>query len=470
MKKTVKAPIAFLLTLVMLMTSFLVFGVTGSAAAAEHAIFLNESNSSRSGVAKVSTGDALDLRVGANTSVAVNARLDGLTESAGAGKTDRYAMSFSITPEQDKLPKFGIRFRESGSAYRSFVEFAEDGTVTVFDKNTIATLKKGIATEIYLDITAKWASKSGTNNGTMTVSAYVDGVYVGTYSASMKLASVGSGKYVQLNGAVTSYDVTENNGVYFEDKALGAAAGAGYYSTVLLEDVRFYKESARENFVYPGASMRVDATAETSGLRFTYGIDKTWFNSLEGAKVGALIIPTDKLANGFSAEALAELELNKDYLELSDIGFSSTASEADENTYVYYASLINLKAKNYARAFTGVGFVELADGTRIYTGSQSRSIYDVASGYTKSGDVTEAHKPLITEYMGKVVSLSTVDGVVTMPEIANYTSPYALETTANGFALSGTVDNITAIILDGVVYTGGWKIADGKLSVSLSAE
>ena len=298
----------------------------------------------------------------------------------------------------------------------------------------------------------------------------MDGVYIDTYKHTLKTVETSSVLQFQIG---TTDHITASNSIHLKANELargysGKTSPEGDYALCYYENVQSFATDAaptRNVFVYYGASMRLKSDAASSGLRFTFGVDKAWFDQFgENAKVGALILPTDKLANGFSEEELAKLAKDKDYIEMFVSGFSTTAEEADENTYVYYASLVNILDQNYTRSFTGIGFVELANGTRIYTGVQSRSIYEVAKKATASGHYEGSEdESRIDAYLDKVIS---IDSDFAVESIANYDCSIVGAASGEGFTLTGDgVDKIKTIIYGGVSYTGGWTVENGVLTV-----
>ena len=413
------------------------------------------------------SGREIGFKLGTTADLNLVANLQGFFTSA-ANATSKFGFSFTMTHKTEALAEHSLRLIANDL---KVIDFKKDGSVQILGQTLSGvTLVKDVSVDFDLYFDIQWPSAANANDGTIAIETYVDGVYINTYSHKLKTVEASAVLQFQMGDAA---HITESNGIYLNKNELargysGKESPAGYYALCYYENMASFSTASkptRNVFIYSGASMRLKDNAASSGLRFTFGVDKAWFDHFgAGAKVGALIIPTDKLTNGFSEAKLETLTKGTDYIELFTEGFSETAEEANASTYVYYASLVNILDQNYTRSFTGVGFVELANGTRIYTGTQSRSIYEVAKKATAAGRYEGSeNESRIDAYLDKVVSL---DADFTVEAIENYDCGIVGAASGAGFTLTGeSVDKIKTIIFGGVSYTGGWTVEGDVLTV-----
>ncbi len=397
------------------------------------------------------------------------------TSAIPASATD-FALSLTMERVTPAAPSFNIQIvgtDKKSTPYTLLSLDSANGVWLLSSTDRIITLGED-ALDLVLGVTIAW------EDSLISIDVYLDGAFLGSYSDD-HFPLTGCQNYLQFTAAASSNGhINEANGTLLLDginedgedetrTTFYESDPEGYYGIVKLSDITVASSYERRNFIYPGASMRLKDDASESGLRFTFGVDKAWYDALEGASVGAILLPTDKL-NGaaFSPELLSSLE-DTDYIDLPAGGFHhQTAPEANDATYVYYTSLISLREQNYARSITAVGYVRLADGSVIYTATQSRSIYEVAANASASGDFKGSiYESQLHGYLDRVVVINSTDGGFAMSTIANYDSPYLFSSTESGFTLEGDVGTIKAIILDGVVYTGGWDGSDGVIRINL---
>ena len=461
MNKTTKRTISLLLVVVMLIASLSMTVLSGSAAEADcsELRLLDNTYGKATSVKHSNTSVTINGYAAANINVSfrltdqfVNNQIppaEGV--AAGTDSSDFYhGVSFTMQKNTDKAPYFLVRVYSLNKKIPNLLIVSDNKLI---DHKTGSVICEIGSDPIDVFIALKW--NDGDNY--VTYDAYVDRVYCGTYETKT------------VNGALDTIDSLQifydKNSMTANDEFSATAPASITFSNVY-ENLTCISP---DNYIYDGAAMRLDADPATSGLRFAFGVQKEYFDALTDAKVGAIILPTDKLGGAeFSEAALLGLTEGEDYILMEDIGFNENAAEADEDTYAYYASLISIKEQNYARSFTAVGFVELSDGKRIYTGSQSRSVYEVAANATASGDYegeeNAANKALLAGYLGKVVSLGAD---FTVGAIENYTSPFVGAALGEGFTVTGEgVANIKAIIIGGEVYTGGWTVDGNVLTVA----
>ncbi len=204
-----------------------------------------------------------------------------------------------------------------------------------------------------------------------------------------------------------------------------------------------------------GAAIRVGESAETSGLRFAFTVNRAWFDALEGeVTVGALIAPTDYLTVEFTKEALDAAEIT--YLDIVTDG--KWNAETTETDYCFYASIVDLKDANYARAFTAVAYVTTSEGTVYSARTESRSVYEVARKFAASADFatsSPAKQERVKSYIDSVLALDPNTLAIT-PAYEGYTSPYTVAWEDKEMTVSGAVANIKTVLIGKLVYTGGW--------------
>ena len=218
-----------------------------------------------------------------------------------------------------------------------------------------------------------------------------------------------------------------------------------------------------------GASARA---AERSGLRFETVIDSALYDAIGEAELpcnlGTLIIPTDLLGSTeFTAEALDAAE--KPYIDL-------TAMDAAEPTFnpdgsiSFFAAIVDIRAQNYARKFSAISYIEL-DGVRVYTDysetDNARSVYEVACASDKAAP-DAPYASVIRGFINGVVEIA--DGAQVAP-YDGYVHPLTATVEEGVLTISAaealTASDLKTVILDGVNYTGGWTVSDGKLVANL---
>ena len=156
--------------------------------------------------------------------------------------TDHIGLSFRLDGGYTEFPNFCIRLRATSTAgakkTTSLISFWDDGSVGLFqDPNTakesrkaewtIASYAKG-SVELYFDITIKWASTTSAKDGSVTITAYVNGVCAGTFEKTGHNC-IDTGDFLQI------YAGTAEN-AHLTDA----------YTPVKLINFRTYPESIKE--------------------------------------------------------------------------------------------------------------------------------------------------------------------------------------------------------------------------------
>ncbi len=220
------------------------------------------------------------------------------------------------------------------------------------------------------------------------------------------------------------------------------------------EAIIFERTREYELEMLPEVEARLDGQ---TGLRFTTRIPTATLEALGGDyTIGTLIYPTDLLDTALTLDVT-------DAIHFTDL----TPTVIGDYTY-FYASIVNILPHNYARSFTAVSYIQI-DGETYYTSNRSRSMYDAASEAHKANQGEDTLRP----YLDSIVE---IDGCVQVLPYVGYDHPLTISiydgiltvSSANGSAL--TADDLTAVILNGTVYTGGWSVSGGKLVMSANIE
>ena len=213
-------------------------------------------------------------------------------------------------------------------------------------------------------------------------------------------------------------------------------------------------------YISNSAQVRVVENVE-SGLRYQAFINKNWYNSLENAQAGAIIVPNSYVETAIEENGSFSLNNLMDVVSKYDLPFQAvdTADLKDynEDYYSYALTMIKIKETNFARDFVGIAYVRtsstvdgaetinnkagLANGNYVvaYDETNVRSVYQIAYNVLTS---TELEEPLDEDQTA--VLKSYVDGVAVVSKtndgvaIANndkegYTSPYAVYGADNEF-------------------------------------
>ena len=220
------------------------------------------------------------------------------------------------------------------------------------------------------------------------------------------------------------------------------------------EAIIFERTREYELEMLPEVEARLDGQ---SGLRFTTRIPTATLEALGGNyTIGTLIYPTDLLDTALT-------------LNVTDaIHFTNLIPTVIGDYTYFYASIVNILPQNYARSFTAVSYIQI-DGKTHYTSNRSRSMYDAASEAHKANQSQDNLRP----YLDSIVE---IDGCVQVLPYVGYDHPLTISiyngiltvSSADGSAL--TANDLTAVILNGTVYTGGWTVSGGKLVMTANIE
>ena len=226
------------------------------------------------------------------------------------------------------------------------------------------------------------------------------------------------------------------------------------------------KGSSAEYFsAYGGAAIRPANAKESAGLRFAFGIDKTYYQQIsrdaESIEIGAYIIPEDYLQNGLlDSEVVEQLLSEHEILQVTASEFSESEDVTTSDRLGFYASIVDLKEYNYARAFRAIGYLKI-DGRVYYSSaSESRSANEVARRIAASGELdgryAEMKEMIVETYLDTVAIL---DEACKPIATSGYDAPYRV-TVSGKTTLSVTIESIDGfdlsrlktIVIDGVLY------------------
>ena len=159
-------------------------------------------------------------------------------------------------------------------------------------------------------------------------------------------------------------------------------------------------QTVRLGLVTEDASVRME---EPYGIGFFTRIDKATYDALAELeavlKVGTLITPTDYLENGvaFDMDALSFAHGQNAYLDVeNDDGWYNAATAESDGFYRYRGSIVNIKAANADRPFSGAGYVKLrySNGFEaLYYGTETPKFHngtidELASEAVKQGGLS----------------------------------------------------------------------------------
>ena len=205
-----------------------------------------------------------------------------------------------------------------------------------------------------------------------------------------------------------------------------------------------------------GASVRLDE--EHSGLRFETRIKTSELEALgEGVVIGTLILPTD-LKDG-------DITVNTPGVKNLSTETEGARLSIDGEYTVFYAAIIDILPENYARKFSAVSYIKIGDSyyyTDYSDENNSRSVYGVAAA---AWEAEAKDNPIVKAYLDKVVHLS---GALRQIAIKDYVSPFSVSYEGGKLVFSGASalakSDLASVVIDDVVYTGGWDVVDGKLT------
>lgn len=159
-----------------------------------------------------------------------------------------------------------------------------------------------------------------------------------------------------------------------------------------------------------GAAVRL---LTPTGLRFETRINKADYDAIAAlgatVKTGTLILPNDYLT-GDIVLTKESLDANdKIYLDIENSGWYNAATAEADGYYQYFATIANIKTKNYTREFVSAGYLEIsyADGSStvlLYCGDGSntvRTVSNVAKAALEDpeGNYTEEEKQILQGYV-----------------------------------------------------------------------
>ncbi len=227
-----------------------------------------------------------------------------------------------------------------------------------------------------------------------------------------------------------------------------------------------------------GATIRIGETDFKTGLRFTFAVNRIWYESVAKSAetvIGALIMPTDRLPSGVPLTHAALDAAGIDYIELPTETFGNSS---DDHNYIYNASVVHIQEQNRARSFTSVGYVCI-DGEYYYSApSDSCSIIEAARSYVASVKGKDTNEELLARvvdclYLDSVVCL---DSSLSLIEAEGYPSPYAVSYDSGHLVIriregaEGSLSNISSIVIGDTVYKTGWTVSGDSLSAPLTVQ
>ena len=205
----------------------------------------------------------------------------------------------------------------------------------------------------------------------------------------------------------------------------GTAYGAYFQSAPTSSTL----DVSNSDTTYSGASVYITEAYDQSGIRFITVLSPEVIATLKTKSgtlsFGTIIAPLDYVikAGAFTVNALSALSVSGTKYEKIPAVNSIRDTDGDGIPESYSAALINLKTKNYTRAFAAISYVEI--GSQIYYGAfttteNARSIQDVARKSLKTvSDFTSDQVTSLKSYAGytkdatKTLSLTWTSGAVT---------------------------------------------------------
>ena len=145
----------------------------------------------------------------------------------------------------------------------------------------------------------------------------------------------------------------------------------GLPTPFVIADVLTVSANIDRSVMVTGASVRMDTP---TGIRFTAQFSKGFVDGLDDtAKIGILIVPKAYLdeAGEFTVDALVALSESigrKTYVAVYNYKDAEGCfAKSTDEYYIFNAVLANIKAENYTRDFCARAFIELEDGTILYS-------------------------------------------------------------------------------------------------------
>ncbi len=277
-------------------------------------------------------------------------------------------------------------FNLEGSDYPAFsadatnvvgIEYAELAAIKFFDNITLkGTIYLGAETVSE----ATFAQILEANNGRGSVEPLLNHYYTPnygyTYSFAIRVPHSGTmseitSVTIAANAQFPSYQKFVENKTEYDYRLLNTVATTFEYDSASKKFVNPIDKETLDIWMEKGASVRVAKTAtydengnitgyETSGIRFTTHVSNEQIAALnagiengiyKSVSYGTLIVPTDYLTDGIFTHAW--LDENCEYLDVPSTGWLKTNDEYSS----YAGSIVNLNENNYARKFSGIGYI-----------------------------------------------------------------------------------------------------------------
>ena len=224
----------------------------------------------------------------------------------------------------------------------------------------------------------------------------------------------------------------------------------------LSDDVTYY---ALKTTLLNGASIR---TNTPTGLRFSMTVDEDLIGVLNDNAVdftvGVLIYPTDQLVGELTRGTVGAIDR---YSDLDGV-------DASAGVFTMNAAITNIRAMNYARAFSARSYIRIGE-TVVYTANVvSRSVYQVAKAAYEDDPAgyTDAQRTVIRSFIDAIVEITSISvGSVTQYSGTNYVPTRAVTYDGSTITMSEG-DSVKAVILGGNIYTAGWTVTDGTLTAA----
>ncbi len=361
-------------------------------------------------------------------------------------------LSFTLTRLSEGMPVSHLSLGSESASSPLLLAFTEEG-ISLADTLLAPTPAIGEETALVLRIVFD-------RNG-LTLTAYQDGKYLGEKT----LAEHG----LTLNARLATD---------FDHIAFSVGEGEAEPALSIGEITLSRGNDAFDFAPVPDASLRLGKDESETGLRFTFAVNRAWYEELIGdsaATVGALILPTDTLPSGISP--------THDSLQDADISFTemeiNLANASTPYTYVYTASLIDIKPSNLPRSFTAVGYLKIGDDY-YYSSASSSSLIKAARDFVASGELGDLDEEDQARILGYLDTTVYLDNLLTPIPLENYTLPYIV-TYENGYITIRTAPNsrasledICAIVIGNTLYTekqeAPWLPESGALRLPYSLQ
>ena len=244
----------------------------------------------------------------------------------------------------------------------------------------------------------------------------------------------------------------------------GNMYSAGYVVENLGENITF-TALAVEFTMIDGASIRLNDSADFSGIRFTSRINKEDFDALVGygiqsVKYGTLILPNDYLGGKApSAPELGYFVPGETILKIE-----STCYDLIDGYIVFRGAMQKIRSYNYDRDFASRGYMEItyANGTTqiIYTKFTSehvRSIKYVAQEFKKDTEkynkLNDNKKAVVDAYIGETPSVQGETPETGKPLVVNQPSLNQIERFPIAFSKTQTLKSKVFSVLNCEKYS-----------------